>query len=147
VASIDGNPHATPPEKLHAQKVEKEHGIVIERLRNETTDNEAESARYFSGEGGDFIHLEQDKIGVQNTYMPWLGHNRSKTNSGYTDKLQMQLMMHCVAGTCAHCIHNYHIDIDTNRIALVPHATGWIDTSRVVLDQCVYSFKTLDRIV
>ena len=33
VASIDGNPHATPPEKLHAQKVEKEHGIVIERLR------------------------------------------------------------------------------------------------------------------
>ena len=31
VASIDGNPHATPPEKLHAQKVEKEHGIVIER--------------------------------------------------------------------------------------------------------------------
>ena len=29
VASIDGNPHATPPEKLHAQKVEKEHGIAI----------------------------------------------------------------------------------------------------------------------
>jgi hypothetical protein len=32
--------------------VEKEHGIVIERLRNETTDNEAESARYFSLQWG-----------------------------------------------------------------------------------------------
>jgi hypothetical protein len=99
VASIDGNPHAAPAQKEHALKVEKAHGIVIEGLRNETTDNETESARYFSGEGGDFIHLEQDKIGVQNTYLPWLGHNRSKTNSGYTDKLQMQLMMHCIAGT------------------------------------------------
>lgn len=101
VASIDGDPHATPADKAHALKVEKAHGIVIERLRNETTDNEAESARYFSGEGGDFIHCEQDKIGVQNTFMPWLGHDRSKTNSGYTDKLQMSLMMHCIAGMLA----------------------------------------------
>jgi hypothetical protein len=49
---------------------------------------------------------------VQNTYMmPWLGHSRSKTNSGYTDKLQMQLMIYFVAGTCTHCIHNCHICI------------------------------------
>jgi hypothetical protein len=49
---------------------------MTKRLRREIAENEAGSARYFKGQGGNIMHCEQDKTGVFNTYLPWSASGR-----------------------------------------------------------------------
>jgi hypothetical protein len=96
--TLSSKSHASKSDKEHAHKVEQAHSDMIRRLRNEVKDSQQASARYFQGKGGDSIYFEQDGMGKQNTFLPFLAHNRSKSAGSASDLLQLHFMLHIVAG-------------------------------------------------
>jgi hypothetical protein len=97
---IYSNPHASVEEKAYAKEVEECHDMMIHRLRKETTGYDNASASYFSGEGGDFIHLKLPRklhfslIGGRNWSVATLAHTCSAMlcAQGIVDEVETRAM-------------------------------------------------------